>query len=261
MKPQLLAADHIRQLIRHYTTTTRQVIPHLDLDKPATFDDPMTGVWIGIPRLVTIAHPPLLDQLERAIGRAPANGDHGGGIPTSKPAARIEALDALTHIDRDSAAYARDLDLPNATMRRRLQAISGKIGGHTDQRVKNWWVSARIATTWDQPPYQPNIPCPEVTCERWGTLRIRLDEYLARCTACGATWDEDLYRGLGDYVRWAGEHLTGARHWRTTADGDPVECTECLGARAQMGARQYDRARAAKTDDKTARDVYATSRR
>lgn len=246
----MLAADCIRELIKPRTITLTQprFVPIPDIPTLAHAHG-----WARLTELVPVTHPPLLDQLVAAISQAPAGGAHGGGVATSKPSARLEAIDVLQRINHGSRALAEDLQLaPTTDLATRLSRISGAIGDTDDKTIRGWWVAARVTTNWEQAPFAPNIPCPEITCERWGTLRIRVDSYLARCTACAATWDEPLYAALGAYIRWAADHLTTPRHWILTST-DLIECTECLTVRQEMAQRQVERAVAAKHEHRHGR--------
>ena len=143
-----------------------------------------------------------------------------------------------------SAALADELHLEHLVIGPRLLAISGKVGATEHPLVKAWWVAARCATGWEQQPYTPDVPCPNVDCERWSSLRVRLDDYIASCVKCGETWDEANYVQLGDYIRWASEHLHGAKHWLIDESGYLVECTDpaCTTERMAMAERKRLRA-------------------
>lgn len=236
--PPMLAADHIRQLVRHHTTSDRitRFVP-----VPNVGDTPK---WDRTTELVTVAHQSLIDQLGHAASHQSKTGAYTSNVPGSRPAARLDAVATLQRIDRQSTKRAAELDLPAARLIDRLLAISGKIGSTQDSEVKSWWVAARCVTGWEQAPYEPDVPCPNVECERRGTLRIRLDDYLATCTNCGETWDHENYTQLGDYVRWASEHLRGPRHWLYDAEGYPTECLECIVDRQLMAERIIARKRA-----------------
>src|SRR5690349_18633891 len=51
--------------------------------------------------------PSLLHQLQHATPSS--TGDHSAGGYTSRPAARLESLDTLIWIDKEAAAWVRDL--------------------------------------------------------------------------------------------------------------------------------------------------------
>jgi hypothetical protein len=236
----MLAADHVRELTQHHVTRERidRFVPIPNITEPP-FHIP---AWTRIRGTHETSHEPLLDQLEQATQQATAAGAWGGGSAASKPAARLDAIAVLQRIDRQSLRLAADIGLPlgrdeKADLAKRLLAISGRVGAQEHPTVKAWWVAARCTTGWEQAPYSPDVPCPNVACERWSSLRVRLDEYLASCVECGETWDEHNYTHLGEYVTWASEHLHGPRHWKYDAEGYPVECTECLDEREAMADR------------------------
>lgn len=260
-RPPMLAADHIRELTQHHVTRDRvdRFVPVPNVLTEFEGAD-LDGGW-SVPRWTRIKethethYAPLLEQLEEAVHQSPEAGAHGGGTPKSKPSARLDALAVLQRIDRQSRARAADLNIEPAQLPARLLAISGKVGATLDEQVRAWWVAARCATGWEQHPYAPDVPCPNVECERWSTLRIRLDDYLASCVECGEVWDRGNYVQLGDYVRWASEHLRGARHWLYDAEGYPVECVECLPEREAMAKRLLQRA----AQERAARKVAKVS--
>ena len=254
-KPPMLAADHIRDLVQGFTTyeTVRQ---------PKQGKD---GRWRPELRVHTVTHKALLDQLEDAITGASARADEDAGRSTftSKPAARLEALDVLERIDRESHDYAVDLGIeePERTitkpkrkaLRPRLLAISGKVGDGTDPKVKRWWVSARLATQWDTRPFQPaSVPCME--CWHVKSLRIDLGNELARCTECHRVWEgEAEIAVLARHVKMCTDHeITKPRHWTFDETGELVECTECLVTRDMYAEAKVAHARAERLADSQA---------
>lgn len=237
--PPLLAADHIRHLIRGEVITNR--VDRFTHDP----NRKRWGGWTKTSAIHVVTHAPLLDQLEAAIQHGRGT-DTPSGIHQSKPCGRLDALQTLQRIDKQSAAYAATLGVPPQPLRARLSAISGKIGATQDAKVRAWWVSARCITGWEEPAYQPHVPCPNLDCERWDTLRIRIHDAIGTCIECGTTWHGDQFPTLGDYIRWASEHLTGPRHWRYDDEGYPVECVDCLMERQAMADRACAR-RAAQT--------------
>jgi hypothetical protein len=222
-QPNMLAADHIRELVKPYATHT--VIERLT---PGGL----------IKTIHTVHHPSLLDQLRNA-GHGSTNlsdSDASRGIATSKPAAHLEALDVLARIDRQAAALADELNAgTHLRLETRLLAIAGMVGDDTNSRVRSWWAAARLVTHHDTPPIRPHaVPCPH--CWELNSLRIRLEDDLAACVQCGTVWDRTGQNGsllkLGEYVQWCGEHqVTKPRHWQFDDEGYPVECVECLSYR------------------------------
>ena len=232
-RPPMLAADHIRELVKHHTTTER-------VDRLEQND---AGTWKKAFGLHTVTHAPLLDQLEEAITTGKATDEPGRGGGGSKPAARLDALSTVQYIDKESKKKATRLEIPLMPLRPRLEAIAGAIGGNPDSDVKKWWGRARVDTGWDAPPFRPTgVPCPIEECEKRGGLRIHLVDHVGYCTHCGTFWDETNITLLGSWVKYAAEHLAGARHWLHDQDGELVECTECLATRDAMAERVLLRA-------------------
>lgn len=233
IRPPMLAADHIRELIRPYLTSESVTQPQEGPD----------GKWRTTRRLHTVHHPSLLTQLEEAITGASSLSDEDAGRSSfmSKPAARLEAIAVLHLIDTESHDLAVTLDLEpeprtktkvkRLTLEARLLAISGKVGAQEHPAPKRWWTTARITTQWESRPFHPKgAPCP--TCWETSSLRVVLSEELARCTECGHTWDGPGFRVLAQHVKWCTDHeVTKPRHWTLDPDGYPTECTECLAFR------------------------------
>lgn len=242
-EPELIAADHIRQLTEpttsHYKTDRFVPVPNV------TTPPFHIAAWTKVRENRTSTHPSLLDQLEAATHQSREGGAYGGGTPQSKPAARLDALATLARINTQSADLATQLGIPPLPLRPRLRKIGAALNtthNRDTQTVRSWWVSARCITGWEQAPYTPHVPCPELDCERWDTIRIRLDEGLGSCIECGASWHAGTFAQLGDYIRWASEHLTGPRHWLYDENGYPTECITCLGERQAMAERSAQRA-------------------
>lgn len=232
-RPPMLAADHVRELVKPYATTETVTQPTEGAD----------GRWRTTRRLHTVHHPSLLDQLEQAITGASSLSDEDAGKSTftSKPAARVEALDVLAMIDRESLELAVDLGIEQAprtvtvvkrmALAPRLLAISGKVGDTEHTAVARWWTSARITTQWESRPFHPKgAPCPQ--CWESTGLRVVLSDELARCTECRHVWDGSGFRVLAQHVRWCTDHeVTKPKHWLVDEAGFPVECVECLAFR------------------------------
>lgn len=170
--------------------------------------------------------PPLLLQLDAAT----ASGDgasRGGGGFESRPAAPLEALDALAWIDDAAARWVRRLgeDDPGDTMvcMRRLAGIvatttfCGRLSSRRDKDtggwcctrheleadVRRWWTHARIVTGWDSAAWRPDNTCPE--CGRRGGLRVRLEQRSGVCVECKAAWGpfdhQNGYQQLAAHIR------------------------------------------------------------
>lgn len=241
-RPPMLAADHIRELTRTHTTTTV-------VDRPVMRPVPSTGNPRLYPRweptgairseLHHVTEPPLLEQLAGVTGTTGlSDSDAAKGGYASKPAAHLGAADALARIDRQARNIARQHDVDDSgDLTNVLSRLSGAIGNEPHRRVRSWWATARLLTQHDTPAYRPHgVPCPQ--CWDTDTLRIRIDDELATCTACGETWDRtgEADHGsldvLGQHVAWCADHeVTKARHWALDDQGYPTECLECLAFR------------------------------
>ena len=231
-RPPMLAADHIRELVRPYTT--HEIVTQ-----------PVNGV--DTQRVHTVHHASLLNQLRNATQGATglSDSDASRSVPTSKPAAHLEALDLLARIDAQSKNLALSVEAgDHHNLEDRLLAISGKVGSETHYRVRSWWAAARLVTHHDTQPIRPHgVPC--MNCWELNTLRIRLEDEIAICTKCGETWDRTNEPGhgsldnLGQHVKWCLEHeISKARHWETDDEGYPIECTDCLVFREDFAVRR-----------------------
>lgn len=225
-------SDYVAQLIRPRTHTVR-----------ITLDD-------GTHTTHTVTHPSLLDELESNTTTAKVGAvDHSHGDPRSKPAGRLDAVALLHRINRQADEIARHIGSKRvAPLRERLSSISGTIADADPDttawaldKIRGWVIGAQVITGWDTVPFTPDVPCPDEECEKRGTIRIRVEDQVAACIECGRHWGAHDIHQLGNYVRWASEHLRGPRHWLTDADGYPLECTECLAVRQEMAARSLAR--------------------
>lgn len=247
-RPEMLAADHIRELTQPYSTTEKRPrrVPVPTTARPLTRHG-WTNDPTGLTELHVVTHAPLLDQLAAATtGATGLSDDNVGTRFASKPAAHLEAHDLLARIDTQSAELADEhgIDEPNLT--RRLLALAGFIGHQPHRKVRSWWASARVLTHWDSAAYRPHgTPCPN--CWETSTLRIRVDDELAHCTSCGETWDSTGDADsrplslLAQHVRWCTDHdVTKPRHWLVDEAGYPVECTECLEFRSAWAEWRAD---------------------
>lgn len=231
IRPPMLNADMIRELLTGFTTTET-------IRRPTQHDD---GRWYTENTLHTVTHPGLLDQINDTVQGRTGNGEIFHAAYGSKPAGRIDCLAYLERLGKESKTLAAAHNIPTLPLRDRLQRISGAIGDTTTPTIKSWWVTARVLTQHDSPPFTPPVPCPIEECERRGTLRVRLSQEIAVCTECRNTWTGPDYNLLAIWCAWAAEHLKGPRHWLTDDDGFPTECTECLATRQQMATRRDQR--------------------
>lgn len=168
----------------------------------------LTGGWIGRKHITNV--PSLITQLWDNDTPSQAAGDGPRPGFQSRPAARLEALDAAVRIDIEAARWVTDLGetprgLNTQDTIRQLHGLA--VGADPAQRraiehdVRRWWTQARIVTGWDSPAWSPDNTCPQ--CGERGTLKVRLAEHIGMCThdACRTTWDEQSIGLLADHIR------------------------------------------------------------
>lgn len=239
----------------------------LELTRWHTHAEPVT-TNIGL-TVVRYRHrvkvPPLLLQLEAASASG-AGADRGAGGFESRPAAPLEALDALAWIDDAAARWVRLLgeDDPGDTMvcMRRLAGLAasvsscGRLHGRRDRETqawcctrhdlehdaRRWWTHARVVTGWDSAAWRPDNTCPE--CSRRGGLRIRLEFRAGMCVDCKASWGPDGYQVLADHIRRESAEDRRARApqpcrcaWPRTAFGLDAMCPRCGSATCENAVR------------------------
>lgn len=161
-------------------------------------------------------HPSLVDQLYSALS---ASGSVEEGMRpgfTSKPAASLEAIDAVVRIDRAAARWVRRLGQDDfqdtegciralhalwpSTRHCHQKATEGCCDRHDIIRdVRSWWTTARCVTGWDSPAWKPDATCP--LCGTRGTLRVKLAAEAATCIECHGTWDTESIGLLADHIR------------------------------------------------------------
>ena len=150
--------------------------------------------------------PPLIHQLQYATPSGQGDDRSSAGY-NSRPAARLEALDTLIHIDLAAARWIRDLgeDDPADTLAciRRLHGLHASAPEPTrreiERDIRHWWTQARIVTGWDSPAWRPDNTCP--MCATRGTLRVKLIAQAALCIDCRETWDQTTIGLLADHIR------------------------------------------------------------
>lgn len=239
-RPPMLPSDHIRHLTAGFTTT-ELIAGHLH----------------------TIRHASLLDQLQDTVTGTTMTAD-GAFRPAygSKPAGRLDVLAFLHRLERQSHDLAVDLgfETPHRTktrgrllpLRDRLSRIAGDLPPEPNRLVRSWWATARVLTQHDGPPYSPDVPCPNVDCERHASIRVRIEERLGVCVECHHVWSDDnpdaatSFGRLAVWVKWATEHLHGRVHLvddpgvtgYEEALGYRVVCPECEPERELMAARE-----------------------
>jgi hypothetical protein len=189
----LQLADYIRELTEPHQHTEAYTIRE-------------RAGWVGRRHVTKV--PPLLDQLWDAPSNAAETGTSRGFA--SRPAARLDALDAAARIDIQAARWVTDLGeqprgLSTSDTIRQLHGLTPS--ADLEQRraiehdVRSWWLQARIVTGWDSPAWSPANTCPQ--CGERGSLKIRLAEHIAMCgnDGCHATWDEATIGLLADHIR------------------------------------------------------------
>lgn len=151
--------------------------------------------------------PSLIEQLQMAIEASGGIEDGPRPAYASKPAARIDAIDALVRIDNQAAKWIRTLgeDDPGSTVEciRKLGGLLPRLGKQdyktVTRDIRSWHASAQILTGWASPPWSPNVKCP--VCEYAGGLRIRLLEQIGTCVECSATWTPETIGLLAEDIR------------------------------------------------------------
>lgn len=175
-----------------------------------------TGVTLWTKNHLTSV-PSLIDQLQQAT--ASSTGEGGAGGYASRPAAHLESLDTLIHIDLAAGRWIRDLGEDDhhtdtkATVRQ-LHALHASAPTCTrahagrgdcctahaiEADVRRWWTQARIVTGWDSPAWRPDNTCP--ACTKRGTLRVRFAAQAGLCIDCRTTWGPDVIGLLADHIR------------------------------------------------------------
>ena len=168
--------------------------------------------------------PSLLEQLWGAVE---ASGSVEGGQRTfsSKPSARLDAIDAAQRIDTGAFTWLRKLGLvdvyddetlpdtaaaikrlgsllPSAERCNRRTPARDRVcctQHHIEIDIRSWWITARVLTGWDSPAWQPANSCP--VCEVKGGLRVKLEHRTAVCVECGSTWSAETIGLLADHIR------------------------------------------------------------
>lgn len=169
--------------------------------------------------------PPLLAQLYQSS--VPLGSVEAGAVTpaTSRPAARVDAIDTAVRIDADAGRWLEQLgatgrSVPVARIRtlgslipslercHRRQPFRDEHGRvicctahQVEADIGRWWTWARVVTGWDMPAWQPDNTCP--LCGTRGTLRVRVTEQLATCVndACRESWDDTTIGLLADHIR------------------------------------------------------------
>ena len=261
MSPRTMtAADHIRELTHGFTTAT---YGPTWVPIPTTERGPYrrgSAGWTALPgqSIHTVRNAALLDQLRRTVtgSKMTTDGTFHAAYG-SKPAGRLDVLAFLHRIDRQSSDLATEHGIPAALpVDDRLSRLAGVLPLEPHRVVRSWWATARVLTQHDGPPYSPDVPCPVETCERHGSLRVRVQDRLAVCVECHTVWTDDTtdreatFGRLAIWIKWAAEHLSGLRHFVPATDevggypeelGYRIECEECRPERLAMAQRESRR--------------------
>lgn len=166
--------------------------------------------------------PSLIDQLQTAT--AANTGETGRGGYQSRPAAFLESMDTLIHIDLAAARWIRDLGeddhhtdtaatvrqlhglWPSSTHCKKSKPKRDSTGNvtcctrHTiEHDIRSWWTQARVITGWDTTAWRPDNTCP--ACTKRGALRVRFATQSAMCIQCRTTWTPEVIGLLADHIR------------------------------------------------------------
>lgn len=167
--------------------------------------------------LRTVVHPSLLEQLRQAISGAAGHPSGGSSSFASRPPIRLEALDFVTRVEQESAAWVRHLrgDV-RSTPEGNLWWLSGALPDLDDDTlrelhhdVRAWQIGAAIASGWDAAPWRPHVPC--INCNVMDSLRVRAEPsgggigysgwaVTAYCVDCGEAWDASTIGLLGLHI-------------------------------------------------------------
>lgn len=193
----------LHDLVRELTQTHTHREPYEITDNGTTYR-----------RHHTTRVPALITQLEHAAPSSTGDTRAAAGY-ASRPAARLEALDALALIDAQAAAWVRVLghDDPSTTLAcvKRAHALHAALPPcdrprpgccqhhQLEHDIRRWWTSARIVTGYDTPAWRPDNTCP--LCGERGTLRVRLATHAGTCASCGEWWGPDTIGLLADHIR------------------------------------------------------------
>lgn len=174
--------------------------------------------------------PSLISQL---LGATPAGSgeESGSGTASSRPAARIEAIDTVMLIDDEASRWIKKLgeDDPGDTLDTitghhiagsgtiacivRLHALHAsakscdRVRGkqdcctrhHIEHDIRRWWHQARIVSGWDSPAWRPDNSCP--VCEQRRSLRVNLNSQTAVCVECRSLWTTEEIGLLAEWIR------------------------------------------------------------
>lgn len=159
-----------------------------------------------VPKVTTVEHPSLIDQLRDCFPGG-ASGTPAG-VPSSRPAANLETISTLRTIATEARRWVSyglrcdsgDVVSDLVLLQDRAATIVESVDlSDLDWHVRRWWGRARLVTTWDQPPLKPHVPCDE--CGTVGSIQVRSEPTTAVCFACETVWDESTIGILGNHVQ------------------------------------------------------------
>ena len=152
----------------------------------------------------------LLDQLEVAVEPSGST-SAGHRVPSSTPAARLDAINALLVIDTEVSQQVQlfigDERPSIADNLRALVGLACELGP-LDQKALaryacRWQVMAGLVTGWEVPARRLHNTCP--LCAAKGSLRVRVDvdtgSGTGLCVECHETWDESTIGLLAQHIR------------------------------------------------------------
>ncbi|MGN6128646.1 MAG: DUF7341 domain-containing protein [Humibacter sp.] len=176
------------------------------------------GTWFTDQHITEV--PSLLDQLGTAFERGSNGPDQDRGSFSSRPSARLDAIDTYMRIDTEARTKAQQMNL--APRHETADVLRSLVGGATRLEredaydlagsTSSWTTWARVATGWEVPARRlDKNSCP--LCEKKGGLRIRLGDGVTNqsahgmCVNCGEHWTPDTIYLLAGHIRWEnGEH-------------------------------------------------------
>jgi transcription elongation factor Elf1 len=201
VKPVVLSAQERREITRLVRKRLRQMVEPFDATSPWwSWSDTMDRFEPIPAGYHSVTMPSMLVQIEAA-----AEGVRGASSSTgafeSRPAAALDAIDALERIRRRAAATVGELGgEPGIFVETNLRHLSDLAASVSDAQLvalrrlaMSWWTQAKIVAGFEEPAQRPHVRCPR--CDAMDSLRVRLDIAsrfgLAMCTECEAAWTDD----------------------------------------------------------------------
>lgn len=186
-----------------------------ELVRPRTHREPYTykddhGTVVNSRHITHVAS--LLEQIGACVyPSGETRLDQGHPVPSSRPNASIEAIDALASIDDESSrlfTYLGGTD--RGDVAGNLRGLIGRATPLDDDTqtylascASRWASRAKSVTGWEVEPFKPENTCP--LCAQKRTLRIRAfsaSDVHASCVSCGEVWTPDTVGLLAEHIRW-----------------------------------------------------------